>query len=68
MKTANDLKQMTIDELQSQLVDLRKQQFGLRMKKANGALDKTHVVKLVRRTIARVKTMITEKTGMSDVK
>lgn len=68
MKNKNDLKQLTLDELQTELLSLRKQQFGLRMKKSNGTLDKKHIVKLVRRTIARVKTLITEKAGMSDVK
>ena len=67
MKDTNELKQMTIDELQTQLLLLRKAQFTLRMKKANGALDKTHNVKIVRRAIARVKTFMTEKVGNSHV-
>lgn len=68
MKDTIELQKMTIDELQTELLSLRKDQFGLRMKKANGALDKTHLVTLVRRAIARVKTIMTEKVGTSHVK
>jgi large subunit ribosomal protein L29 len=67
MKDIKDFKQMTIAELQAELLTLRKDQFTLRMKKANGSLDKTHLVKLVRKAIAKVKTMMTEKAGRSDV-
>lgn len=67
MKDIKDFKQMTIAELQAELLTLRKDQFTLRMKKANGSLDKTHLVKLVRKAIAKVKTMMTEKAGSSDV-
>ena len=63
MKDTNELQKMTIDELQTELLSLRKDQFKLRMKKANGALDKTHFVALVRKSIARVKTIMTEKGG-----
>ncbi len=61
MIDSKELKTMTLDELQAQLLTLRKDQFNLRMKKANGTLDKTHHVKVIRRTIARVKTFIAEK-------
>ena len=63
MKDTKDLKQMAITDLQAELLSLRKDQFTLRMKKANGSLDKTHLVKQVRRAIAKVKTMMTEKGG-----
>lgn len=63
MKESTELQKMTVDELQSKLLSLRKDQFSLRMKKANGALDKTHLVALVRKAIARVKTIMTEKGG-----
>lgn len=67
MIDSKELKVMTLEELQSQLLTLRKDQFNLRMKKANGTLDKTHMVKNVRRTIARVKTFIAEKAGSNHV-
>jgi large subunit ribosomal protein L29 len=67
MKIIGELKQMTLDDLKSKLLSLRKEQFNLRMKKASGALDKTHVIKVVRRNIARVKTVISEKLGATHV-
>lgn len=67
MKDTSELKKMTIDELQTELLSLRKDQFSLRMKKANGALDKTHIISSVRKAIARVKTIMTEKVGTTHV-
>jgi large subunit ribosomal protein L29 len=63
MKKNDELRQMTQEELQAELLQLRKEQFTLRMKKANGSLDKPHVVSLVRKAVARVKTIMTEKAG-----
>lgn len=60
MKTINELREMSVKDLQNEVLDLRKQQFALRLKKANGTLDKTHLVTQVRRAIARVKTIISE--------
>jgi large subunit ribosomal protein L29 len=64
MKNVNELRGLSIDELQDELLTLRKEQFNLRMKKANGSLDKLHLITMVRRTIARVKTIMTEKVGV----
>ncbi len=63
MKNIDELRNLTIDELQAELISLRKEQFNLRMKKASGSLDKTHLVTMVRKVIARVKTILTEKAG-----
>ncbi len=63
MKDTNELRKLTIDELETELLSLRKDQFNLRMKKANGTLDKSHHIKQVRRSIAKVKTLMTEKGG-----
>lgn len=63
MKETNELRNMSIEELQNELLTLRKTQFNHRLKKATGALDKHHMVKKVRRTIARIKTIMTEKAG-----
>ncbi len=65
MKKIKELREMKSEELGTELLSLRKDQFTLRMKKANGALDKTHHIKVVRKTIARVKTLMTEKAGKS---
>ena len=63
MKTVNELRALDTEHLKSELLTLRKEQLNQRMRKASGALDKTHVMRLVRRTIARIKTIITEKAG-----
>ena len=68
MKDNNELRKLSVDELKAELLVLRKDQFTLRMKKANGALDKTHLVTMVRKAIARIKTIMTEKAGMTHVK
>lgn len=65
MIDTKELKNMTVAELQTELLSLRKDQFNLRMKKASGALDKTHLVTRVRKAIARIKTIMTEKAGTS---
>ncbi len=61
MKNVEDLRKMTKAELEAEILELRKQQFKLRLQKANAELAKTHVIKLVRRTIARIKTILSEK-------
>ena len=67
MKNAKKLNDLTFAALETELLSLRSQQFKLRMKQASGALDKTHHVRAVRRSIARVKTMMTEKVGAHHV-
>ena len=59
MKTA-DLRSKSADQLQAQLVQLKKEQFNLRFQQATGQLEKTARVKEVRREIARVKTLLAE--------
>lgn len=68
MKSINELRDHSSEQLQSELMTLRKEQFQQRMRKASGALDKTHVIRQVRRTIARIKTLMTEKAGQHDSK
>ena len=63
MKNKDELRNLTIEELHTELLSLRKEQFNLRMKKASGSLDKTHLINLVRKSVAKVKTMMTEKAG-----
>ena len=68
MKNINELREMSVDQLGIELLDMRKQQFNMRLKKANGVLEKTHGITHVRKSIARIKTLITEKVGSSDGK
>ncbi|HAT5934899.1 TPA: 50S ribosomal protein L29 [Legionella pneumophila] len=63
MKKIDELRNMSVEELQNQLLSLRKDQFNLRMKKASGSLDKTHLITMVRKSVAKVKTILTEKAG-----
>ena len=65
MKDNAELRSLSSEELGSELLDLRKSQFKLRMKKSGGTLDKPHHVTQTRRAIARVKTIMTEKSGVS---
>jgi large subunit ribosomal protein L29 len=56
----SELRGKTVDQLTSLLLDLKKEAFNLRFQKVNGELEKTSRVRVVRRTIARVKTLMNE--------
>jgi large subunit ribosomal protein L29 len=58
MKRAQELRGKTADELNDQLLSLRKEQFNLRFQRATGQLNNTSRVKAVRRDIARIKTLL----------
>ena len=62
----NILKTKTVVELRDELKGLLQEQFNLRMQKGMGQMTNTNELRRVRRDIARVKTIMTEKTGMSD--
>jgi large subunit ribosomal protein L29 len=57
---ADDYRGKTADELGTDLVKLKKESFNLRFQRANGQLEKTNRVREVRRTIARIETILTE--------
>jgi large subunit ribosomal protein L29 len=61
--STTELKAKSIDELNVELIKLLKEQFNLRMRKTTGQLNQTHLLKKVRRDIARVKTLLTQKAG-----
>ena len=52
----SDFKGMSLDQLDDQLVKLKKEQFNLRFQRASGQLENTARIRLIRRDIARVKT------------
>ena len=58
MATINELREKSAEQLKAHLLDLRKEQFSLRMQRATGQLTKTHETRRVRREIARVKTLL----------
>ena len=50
-------------ELNTELLNLLREQFNLRMQAASGQLQQSHLLKQVRRDVARVKTLLNEKAG-----
>ena len=58
----SDLKAMSTDQLQDDLLKLKKEQFNLRFQKATGQLENTARVTEVRKDIARIKTLQRSKT------
>ena len=60
MKAA-DVRRQSVDELQQQLDQLRKERFNLRFQKATGQLESTGRVRQVRRDIARILTILGER-------
>lgn len=62
---ATELREKSATELSAELIELRKQQFKLRMQNATGELARNHEIALVRKNIARVKTVLNEKARIS---
>jgi len=60
---ANELRQKSVEDLGKELLDLTREQFNLRMQKGTGQLSKPSQMKVVRRSIARVKTIMNQKSG-----
>ena len=58
---ANDVRAMTPDQLEDEMAKLKKEQFNLRFQKATGQLDNTSRVRVVRREIARIQTVLRDK-------
>ena len=60
MKAA-DIKTMTVDQIDDEVLKLKKEQFNLRFQRATGQLENTSRVREVRRDIARLKTVARQK-------
>lgn len=58
---ANELREKTVAELNEQLNTLYREQFSARMQKSTGQLAQTHLTGSIKKEIARIKTIITEK-------
>ena len=58
---ANELKGKSAEELNNDLKGLLREQLNLRMQKGTGQLAQPHLVKQVRRDIARIKTVLNQK-------
>lgn len=61
MSKNDELRSKSADELNKELLELRKAQFGLRMQQATQALTKNSEIERVRRQIARVHTFLNQK-------
>jgi large subunit ribosomal protein L29 len=59
--TADDIRIKSPDELGDQLTKLKKEQFNLRFQRANGQLENTSRVRVLRKEIARIQTVLTER-------
>jgi large subunit ribosomal protein L29 len=60
MKVA-DVRAMTLDQLDDEVLKLKKEQFNLRFQRATGQLENTSRVRVIRRDIARMKTIAGQK-------
>jgi len=61
MMNAGDLRVMTVDQLDDELLKLKKEQFNLRFQRATGQLENTSRVREIRRDIARIRTVAQQK-------
>jgi large subunit ribosomal protein L29 len=62
---ASELRSKSVEDLQKELLELRRAQFGLRMQLATQSLTKNSEIERVKREIARVHTVLTEKAKAS---
>lgn len=60
---AVELREKSVEQLNDELLSLLRDQFNFRMQKATGQLSQGHLLKQVKRDIARIKTILNEKAG-----
>ena len=58
---ASELREKSVEELKEELLEVKREQFNLRMQQATGQETKTHLMRAARRNAARIKTLIAEK-------
>ena len=63
-----DLRAMTVDQLDDEVLKLKKERFNLRFQRASGQLENTARVRQVRRDIARIETITRQKRGAQKAK
>ncbi|MCX4348922.1 MAG: 50S ribosomal protein L29 [Alphaproteobacteria bacterium] len=61
MTKIKDLRAMSLDELEAKLLENKKEQFNLRIQQSTGQLQNTAVIRSVRREIAKINTLISER-------
>ena len=62
---AQDVRAMTLDQIDDEVLKLKKEQFNLRFQRATGQLENTSRVRVIRRDVARLKTIAAQKRGGS---
>jgi len=60
---ASELREKSVEDLNQELLDALKEQFNLRLRKSTGQLNQPHLMTENRKNIARIKTVLTQKTG-----
>jgi len=60
MASAQEYRNMSVKDLNGELINLRREQFNLRMQMGSGNTPKIHRFSIVRHDIARIKTVLTE--------
>jgi large subunit ribosomal protein L29 len=65
---SGDIRAMTVDQIDDEVMKLKKEQFNLRFQRATGQLENTSRVRQVRRDIARLKTVAQQKRVATDKK
>ncbi len=63
---ANELKELSIEELNAKSGDLRSEMFNVQVKRATGQLENTAKLRSLRRDIARVETILRERRGATE--
>jgi large subunit ribosomal protein L29 len=63
---AENFRAKSADELNDQLAGLKKEQFNLRFQRANGQVENTGRIRVLRRDIARIQTVLTEQRRAAD--
>jgi large subunit ribosomal protein L29 len=65
---ASDARAMTVDQLDDEVLKLKKEQFNLRFQRANGQVENTGRIRVLRRDIARIQTVLTEQQRAAQAK
>lgn len=63
---ASELQNKSVEDLNNQLLQLRKDQLKLRMQQSTGQLGQPHLIRETRRDIARIKTLLNQKAGNNE--
>lgn len=57
----SEIREMSTEDINKRIVELKNELFEMRMKQATGSLEKPHMINKLRKDVARLKTVLTEK-------